>query len=70
MAANILGPIWCRIKYLIVRSRQVSKVQDRVLEFFNCSEISRAAEVPVKFQSDTSILTPDLAPSRLREVSR
>ena len=31
---------------------------------------SRAAETPVKFHSDTIIVTPNLATSRLREVSR
>ena len=38
------------------------------LNFSNRSEICSAVEMPVKFQSDTLIITPNLAASRLREI--
>ena len=55
----------------LVTSRKVSKARDQWLEFSNCSEFwLSVAEGPAKFQSDMSILTPDLPPSRLREILR
>ena len=44
---------------------QVSKSRDSRLHFSN-----RAAEMPVKFQSDTIIITSNLAASRLHEIWR
>ena len=69
------GPFQHPIRRLIVRSRKVSKPWDLYLELSDRSEIwqapgQHAAQVPVKSQSDTNILAPDLAPSRLYEISR
>ena len=59
------------------RSREVSKPRDSGLNFSNRSGIalkfdrylgSTAAEVPVKFQSDTTIATSILAASWLHEI--
>ena len=51
---------------LSARSRKVSKPRDR---YFKLS-CRTAAEVPVKFQSDRTILNSNLAASRLYEILR
>ena len=58
---------------LSVRSRKVSKPGDLYLELSNRSEIwqalgSSAADVPVKFQSDTTIQSTNLVASRLYKI--
>ena len=53
------------------RSCEVSKPRDSGLHFFHRSEIWRSpAEMPVKFQSDAIIVSPNLAVSRLHEIGR
>ena len=54
------------IVFVVFGAVQVSKLRDRWLEFSNCT----TDEAPAKFQSDTIILTPNLAPLRLCEILR
>ena len=61
------------IRRLIIRSRKDSKPIDLQLDLFDPLKFDRhlgstAAEVPVEFESDTTILKP--AVSRLCEISR
>ena len=54
---------------LAARSREASKPRDSGLNF--CRHLgSTAAKIPVKFQSDTITITPNLAASKLREIWR
>ena len=70
------APFQYPIRRLIVRSRKVSKPRDFYLELSDRSEIWQAPRQQCcrgacqKSESDTNILTPDLAPSRLYEISR
>ena len=70
---------WAQSQYpkkrLSVRSRKVSKPRDLYLELFDRYEIKRhfgssAADVPVKFQSDTTIYSTNLVASRLYDILR
>ena len=49
----------------VLLPRKGSKSRDSGLDFSNHSEIWQAPEMPVKFQSDTIIITSNLAASRL-----
>ena len=76
--------VWCSLQFslprapsqypkrrLSVRSRKVSKPRDcRIALKFDRHIGSNAAEVPVKFQSDRTILNTNLAASRLYEILR
>ena len=61
-----------------VLSQDLVKTQDReihILTFWIALKFDRhlgstTAEMPVKFESDLIIITPDLAPSRLDEILR
>ena len=64
------GLIQYRIRHLIVRSHKISKAQDQLLELSSCSEIWQGSQQPAKVESDMSILTPNLAPSRLCKILR
>ena len=58
-------------KDLFVRSRKVSKpLNCRIALKFDRHIDSTAAEVPVKFQSDRTILNTNIAASRLYEILR
>ena len=75
--ASVKIMAWALSQYpkrrLSVRSRKVSKPGDLYLELSNRSEIwqalgSSAADVPVKFQSDTTIQSTNLVASRLYKI--
>ena len=52
------------------RSREIRVQTGYIALKFDRHLGSTAAEMPVKFQSDTIIITPNLAASRLREIWR
>ena len=52
------------------RSREIGSLNYRIALKFDRHLASSAAEEPVKFQSDRTILNTNLAVSRLNEISR
>ena len=70
MVSAETGPLFTKaVGRLIAKSREVSKPRDSGLDVFNRSEIwQAAAEMPVKFQSGTIIITSNLTTSRLHKI--
>ena len=68
------APFQYPIRRLAVKSREVSKpignLDYRIAMKFDRHIGSNAAEVPVKFQSDQTIINANLAASRLCEILR
>ena len=52
------------------RGREIGCYNDRIALHFDRQLDSDAAEVPVKFQSDWKLLSPNLGASRFREILR